>query len=63
MDHAPTYDDLPYFDIAGYHLEKENHGAPQCPDIARNAINIDRMKPQAWSLEIFGATHWLYNFP
>ena len=51
-----------YFELAGHRLEKENHGAPQCSDIARNENEASRTKPQAWSKEIDGVEHWFYNY-
>jgi hypothetical protein len=55
--------ELPYFELAGYKLEKQNHGKPQCPDIKINEKNASQTKPQAWSKEIEGTIHWVYNFP
>jgi hypothetical protein len=63
QDEATTLtEELPYFELAGYKLEKQNHGTPQCPDIKINEKNASRIEPQAWSKEIDGATHWFYNF-
>jgi len=56
-------EELPYFELAGHKLEKQNHGTPQCPEIKINENNASRTKPQAWSKEIDSTTHWFYNFP
>lgn len=52
-----------YFEIAGYRLERENHGAPECHDIALNEQKASWTKPQAWSHEIDGKIYWYYNYP
>ena len=44
-------------------LEKQNHGIPQCPDIALNEKKASRTKPQAWSKKIAWQEHWFYNYP
>ena len=60
---ATLTETLPYLELAGYRLERQNHGAPQCPDIALNEQEASWTKPQAWSNEIDGQTCWYYNYP
>lgn len=52
-----------YFELAGYWLEKQNHGAPECRDIAINEEEASWTKPQAWLQVIDGMEHWFYNYP
>lgn len=52
----------PCFELAGYRLEKQNHGAPQSPEITPNKTNNLRTSPQAWSRVIDGQEHWYYNY-
>ena len=54
---------LPYFDLAGHHLERQNHGSPKCPDIALNEGEASTTTPQAWLQEINGQECWFYNHP
>ena len=54
---------LPYFELAGYHLELQNHGAPSCPDISLNEEEASEIKPQAWLEIINSQEYWLYNYP
>jgi hypothetical protein len=63
MEVAFSPEALPYFELAGHRLERRNHGAPNCPDIALNEKKASRTKPQAWSKEIDGQEHWFYNYP
>src|ERR1035437_10167107 len=54
---------LPYFELAGHRLERQNHGAPESSDIALNEKKVSRTKPQAWSKEVDGIECWYYNYP
>lgn len=52
-----------YFEIIWHRLERQNHGAPECRDIALNEEKASKTKPQAWSQLIDGVEHWYYNYP
>lgn len=52
-----------YFELAGYYLERKNHGAPKCLDIIINNKKASNTIPQAWSREIDGQIEWYYNYP
>jgi hypothetical protein len=51
-----------YFEIAGFKLAKENFGKPNNPEIEINPEIASHSKPQAWSKDIDGISHWFYNF-
>lgn len=52
-----------YFELARHHLEKYNHGIPQCSRITLNRKDVFQTLPQAWSKEINGQIEWYYNYP
>lgn len=51
-----------FIEVAGYRINRENHGAPNSPEITLNDAVSSRDIPQAWSNIVNGKIEWLYNF-